>query len=70
MGILAIEELNGRQIRNVIRTGRQLASHRREALGYEHLRTSINVIKEFENYIVETHGHTDEDFAKAQNLRA
>ncbi|KAH8168913.1 ATPase family associated with various cellular activities (AAA) domain-containing protein [Sarocladium implicatum] len=70
VGILAIEELNGRQIRNVIRTGRQLASHRREALGYEHLRTSINVIKEFENYIVETHGHTDEDFAKAQNLRA
>ncbi|KAI1500278.1 P-loop containing nucleoside triphosphate hydrolase protein [Biscogniauxia marginata] len=70
VGILAREELNGRQIRNAIRTGRQLASHRSEPLGYEHLRAAIRVAKEFDRYIVETHGHTDEEFAKAQSLRA
>jgi len=43
LDVLAREELNGRQIRNAIRTGRQLASHRREPLGYDNIRTAIRV---------------------------
>jgi hypothetical protein len=70
LDILAREELNGRQIRNAIRTGRQLASHRREPLAYDHIRTAIRVAREFDEYIVTTHGHTDEAFAQAQSLRA
>jgi hypothetical protein len=67
---LEMEDLNGRQIRNCIRTARQLASQANEPLGYDHLRKAINVAQEFEQYVVDTHGgQTHEAFAKAQNIR-
>lgn len=69
--ILARDDLNGRQIRNCIRTARQLASQANEPLSYDHLKKAIKVAQEFEQYIVETHsGQTHEDFAKAQNIRS
>ncbi|GAW24657.1 hypothetical protein ANO14919_142480 [Xylariales sp. No.14919] len=68
--VLAREELNGRQIRNAIRTGRHLASQERVPLAYDHLRTAIEVTREFDRYIVKTHGHTDDEFAKDQKIRA
>jgi len=69
--ILAKDNLNGRQIRNCIRTARQLASQANEPLSYDHLRKAIKVTQEFEQYVVETHGgQTHEGFAKAQNIRA
>ncbi|KAK4445387.1 P-loop containing nucleoside triphosphate hydrolase protein [Podospora aff. communis PSN243] len=71
VGILAREDLNGRQIRNCIRTARQLASQAKEPLSYDHLKKAIKVAQEFEKYVVETHGgQTHEDFARAQNIRS
>lgn len=70
IGVLANSKLNGRQIRNAIRTARQLASQANQALSFDHLQKAIKVADEFEQYVVETHGgQTDEDFAKTQNIR-
>lgn len=70
VGALALNKLNGRQIRNSIRTSRQLASQSKEPLTYDHLKKAIKVVDEFERYIVETHGGAShEDFAKARNIR-
>lgn len=68
--LLAHEKLNGRQIRNCIRTATQVASNRKEPLSYDHLRQVIKVAIEFELYVVETHGgNTHEEFAKAHYIR-
>ncbi|KAL2421213.1 hypothetical protein ABEF95_006376 [Exophiala dermatitidis] len=55
---LARKELNGRQIRNIIKTARQLAAFRKQRLGMQHLECSIEVVEEFERYLVDTHGTT------------
>ena len=69
--LLARDPLNGRQIRNAIRTARQLASQQRQPLSYEHLKKTISVAQDFEQYVVGTHGgNTDAEYAKAQNWRA
>lgn len=68
---LAEQELNGRQIRNTIKTARQLAAHKKEAvLQVSHLEHVIKVANEFERYIVETRGHTDDQFARDARWRA
>ncbi|KAK1759718.1 P-loop containing nucleoside triphosphate hydrolase protein [Echria macrotheca] len=67
---LARNPLNGRQIRNAIRTARQLASQAKQPLSYDHLRKAIKVAHEFEQYVVETHGGTtDEEYAKLRSTR-
>jgi SpoVK/Ycf46/Vps4 family AAA+-type ATPase len=66
--ILARKELNGRQIRNVIKTARQLAAFRKQRFGMQHLECSIEVVKEFEKYLVDTRG-PDDYYARQQRIR-
>lgn len=66
---LAHRRLNGRQIRNTVNTARQLAYFKNEVLGYSHFHQAIEVAEEFQEYVEKTHGHTDEEYAKAQRLR-
>jgi hypothetical protein len=71
MDVLARSKLNGRQIRNTVKTAMQLAEFRKEILDYTHFERVLEVADEFEKYIDETHGGaTDDEFAKAQNIRA
>lgn len=66
---LAQYKLNGRQIRNTVKTARQLALYRKEVLGLKHPKQAIAVASEFEAYIRETHGHSDAEYAQDQGLR-
>ncbi|KAF4989035.1 hypothetical protein FGRMN_9407 [Fusarium graminum] len=50
---LAGADLNGRQIRNVISTARQLARYLKEPLGYKHLTAVISEAKKFDDYLLE-----------------
>lgn len=43
VGLLAAVEINGRQIKNVLKTSQLLACHKGVPLRYEHLRTVLNV---------------------------
>ena len=65
---LARKELNGRQIRNVIKTARQLAAFRKQRFGNQHLECAIEVVEEFEQYLVDTRG-PDDYFARQQRIR-
>ncbi|EXJ71938.1 uncharacterized protein A1O5_04439 [Cladophialophora psammophila CBS 110553] len=51
---LARKVLNGRQIRNVIKIARRLAAFRKQKLGSQHLECAIDVVEEFEKYLVDT----------------
>ncbi|KAK0118304.1 hypothetical protein ONS95_012598 [Cadophora gregata] len=67
---LAREELNGRQIRNVITTGRQLAQYRGKEFGYEHLRHVIKIATKFDNYLKGmSKGMTGDQVAKDSGIR-
>lgn len=48
---LAMPELNGREIRNVISTARQLARYRGQALRYNHLESVIAEAGKFDRYL-------------------
>ncbi|PSN67617.1 hypothetical protein BS50DRAFT_609566 [Corynespora cassiicola Philippines] len=58
---LAKEELNGRQIRNAITIGRQLAKFRGENLNYKHLAHVVDVAGQFEKYVKETKENLSHD---------
>ncbi|KAI0109522.1 P-loop containing nucleoside triphosphate hydrolase protein [Nemania sp. FL0031] len=68
--VLARQQLNGRQIRNAIRTASRLAMYRQETLSFTHLEQTIKITNEFEEYIEKTHGHTAKEWAQSQNLRS
>ncbi|KAM3070520.1 hypothetical protein ACMFMG_010341 [Clarireedia jacksonii] len=69
--ILSRSKLNGRQIRNTVKSAQQLAEFRKEKLDYTHFERVLEVADEFEKYLDETHGGaTDDEYAKAQNIRA
>jgi SpoVK/Ycf46/Vps4 family AAA+-type ATPase len=69
LDVLAHHELNGRQIRNTINTARQLARYKGETLRYRHLDQAIQVVNEFEKYVLEVHGDGDEELARGQGNR-
>ena len=69
VAILARHKLNGRQIRNLVWTARQLAKYKKERLEYTHLEQVIEIANEFEEYLEKTHGHTDEVYARTQGTR-
>jgi SpoVK/Ycf46/Vps4 family AAA+-type ATPase len=69
LDVLARHKLNGRQIRNTINTARQLARYRKERLAYSHFDQAIDVANEFEEYVVKTHGHDDEEWVRSQRTR-
>jgi ATP-dependent 26S proteasome regulatory subunit len=66
---LAKHNLNGRQIRNVISTARQVATYRKQALQFEHIDESLRVVNDFEEYVTKVHKHTDEDYARYMQWR-
>jgi len=45
IGLLAGVEINGRQIKNILKTGGLLARHKGTKLRYEHLKTVLDVEK-------------------------
>ncbi|OCL15053.1 P-loop containing nucleoside triphosphate hydrolase protein [Glonium stellatum] len=67
--VLARHKLNGRQIRNTVNTARKLARFRKETMSYIHLDQAIDVANEFDEYVVKTHGHTDEEWNREQRTR-
>ncbi|VUC30849.1 unnamed protein product [Clonostachys rosea] len=62
-------ELNGRQIRNALTTARQLAFYEKETLDWDRIKDSIDVASEFNQYLKEVHGHTDEEWNRENNVR-
>lgn len=66
---LAQINLNGRQIRNAVRTARQLALYDNETFSTEHIREYIKVVKEFETYVEETQGDSSSKLAELAGVR-
>ena len=58
--------LNGREIRNVVTTARQLAMFRKQPLGCEHLRCVIQEAKKFDDYLKEVQGNMTSDELKRE----
>ncbi|KAH0044111.1 P-loop containing nucleoside triphosphate hydrolase protein, partial [Aureobasidium melanogenum] len=67
---LAKHPLNGRQIRNTIKTASQQAFYENQCLTYGHLQTAIKVANEFEEYIRKARLQTDEERAVDSMARA
>jgi pyridoxal/pyridoxine/pyridoxamine kinase len=67
---LANEELNGRQIRNAITIGRQLAKFQKKDLSYAHLKHVVEVAGQFETYVKKTKENlSDEEIARFSGRR-
>ena len=67
---LGQEDMNGRQIRNVITTARQLALYKGKRFCYEHLRHAIDVSGEFEQYLKTLRlGLSDDQIKQEEGLR-
>jgi SpoVK/Ycf46/Vps4 family AAA+-type ATPase len=66
---LAKHKLNGRQIRNVINTARQLASYYSKPLENEYIDDALAVVNEFEEYVSKVHPYTDEEYAQEMGIR-
>ncbi|TLS27550.1 hypothetical protein PpBr36_05390 [Pyricularia pennisetigena] len=69
MDELAAYEMNGRQIRNSLATARQLAVYERETLDWDRIKDAIEVASDFNNYIKEVYGHTDEQWSRDNKFR-
>ncbi|KAI1298945.1 hypothetical protein F5Y03DRAFT_386487 [Xylaria venustula] len=69
MDKLSSYEMNGRQIRNALTTARQLALFEQETLDWDRIKDSIEVASDFNKYLVEVHGHTEEQWSRENNLR-
>jgi hypothetical protein len=68
--LLAKHNLNGREIRNVITSARQLARYKGEPMDSSHLDRAIAVVDEFQTYVNKMHGHTDDQYAQYKGDRA
>jgi SpoVK/Ycf46/Vps4 family AAA+-type ATPase len=73
---LAVHEMNGRQIRNAITTGRQLAEFRGTSLDFQMLQKVIKVAGRFDKYLEEVkqakelqHGRFDDQMARDAGTR-
>jgi SpoVK/Ycf46/Vps4 family AAA+-type ATPase len=67
---LSAYEMNGRQIRNIITTGRQLALHKKTKLDWPCLKHIIGVSAKFEKYLqTVSQNATDDEWAREQGLR-
>lgn len=67
---LADYPLNGRQIRNTIKTASQQAFYQKSRLTLGHLQMAIDIANEFEDYIRRARGQTDEERAEDIMARA
>lgn len=68
--VLSLAPLNGRQIRNTIKTARQLALFKKEVMDFSHLQETIKISNEFEEYIQRAMDGTHERKAADTNIRA
>ena len=67
---LASHELNGRQIRNIITTARQLANFRKKTLDYGLLQEVISVSGKFDEYFSKLNeNQSDEQIARSDGIR-
>lgn len=67
---LASHELNGRQIRNIITTARQLAKFRKKTLDYGLLQEVISLSGKFDEYFSKLNeNQSDEQIARSDGLR-
>ncbi|KAJ9658264.1 hypothetical protein H2198_003837 [Neophaeococcomyces mojaviensis] len=67
---LSKEEMNGREIRNVITTARQYAEYMGTTLIYDHLKDVIEISGRFDKYLGELRGgFTDDELAKDEGIR-
>lgn len=69
MDELADHDMNGREIRNALGTARQLALYKKERLTWDHLEHTIKTAADFNKYLKNVHGHTDEQYARYEKLR-
>lgn len=70
LATLASRDLNGRQIRNIITTARQLAKHEKKQVKYEHLVHVMEVSSKFEDYLLEVKDHvTDAEMQREEGIR-
>ncbi|KAI8668144.1 AAA domain-containing protein [Fusarium keratoplasticum] len=66
---LARDEINGREIRNIITMARHLAKFRKETLRYQHMRDALRSSQKFSEYLNQVKGVSDDDWARADKLR-
>lgn len=66
---LADEEMNGRQIRNVLTTARQLALFKQETLDWGIMEQALQPAADFKKYLQKFHGHTEEQWASHREIR-
>lgn len=66
---LALVEVNGRQIRNIITMARHLAKFRREMLRYKHMQDAVQSVQTFNDYLSKVKGVSDDVWARADKLR-
>ncbi|KAJ5683879.1 uncharacterized protein N7477_000224 [Penicillium maclennaniae] len=66
---LKLENLNGRQIRNVITTARQCAKWKNTTLTYEHLKDVIEISGRFGTYLHDLRGFSENELAKDGGIR-
>jgi SpoVK/Ycf46/Vps4 family AAA+-type ATPase len=66
---LVSHEMNGRQIRNVFTTARQLAIFKRETLGWDHVEQAIRTVTDFNKYLRKLHGHSEDQWARDERYR-
>lgn len=62
-------EMNGRQIRNVFTTARQLAVFKEETLVWNHIEQAIKCVCDFNRYLHKLHGHSEDQWARDEKLR-
>ena len=66
---LAKHDINGRQIRNVTATAREVALYKGEELRLAHLELAIGPMEDFANYLKFVHGHDPAEWALEQKFR-
>ncbi|KAH6615868.1 hypothetical protein B0J18DRAFT_451867 [Chaetomium sp. MPI-SDFR-AT-0129] len=69
MDELASHEMNGRQIRNVFNTARQLAIFKKETLAWSHLSQALGSVGDFNSYLRRLHGHSEDQWARDERMR-
>lgn len=66
---LAEEEMNGRQIRNCLKTAQHLSKFRNEPLSWRSLSQAITTASNFQKYLKDIQGHNDDTWAREERLR-
>jgi len=66
---LAKHEMNGRHIRNCLQTARQLSKFKEEPLDWNSLSTALKTAADFQRYLSNIYGHSDEIWAREERIR-